>query len=158
MLHHKQHFQSTHSKVKRVVAASHPLPRRTCAPVHLNTSREAARFLTSQVGLATLVLSVVAPLGGTVSFRRLGIIQRFPDRLQPLIKTLHRQASGARWALGALVVGLAGDLATGVAGQRRPPLLQNGACARHVSAARHAHDADAERRAGGWDCCGMERR
>ncbi len=44
----------------------------------------------TQCGLASLILSILAPLQGVISFRKLGIIQKFPERLQPSIKALHR--------------------------------------------------------------------
>ncbi len=45
----------------------------------------------SQAGLATLLLATVAPLGGLVSFRRLGLIDRFPDSWHAAIKWAHRK-------------------------------------------------------------------
>ena len=45
----------------------------------------------AQAGLATLVLAAVAPLGGLVSFRRLGLIDRFPDSWHAAIKWAHRK-------------------------------------------------------------------
>jgi hypothetical protein len=45
-----------------------------------------------QFGLVTVLLSVLMPLWGSVSFRSLGILQRFPERLQPLIKVGMRPA------------------------------------------------------------------
>ena len=49
----------------------------------------------AKVGLAVFVLSIVAPLGGVVSFRRLGLLQRLPERMQPQIKWAHRNVSTA---------------------------------------------------------------
>lgn len=48
------------------------------------------RSIHAKFGLATLVLGILAPLGGVVSFRRFGLLQRFPDRLQMRIKWFHR--------------------------------------------------------------------
>lgn len=47
-----------------------------------------------QCGLATLVLTVGAMIGGAVSFRKLGIITLLPVSLHPLIKAGHRYVSG----------------------------------------------------------------
>ena len=49
--------------------------------------------LHAKFGLATFILAVIAPLGGLISFRKLGLLQRFPDKLQPRIKWLHRNVS-----------------------------------------------------------------
>ena len=48
-----------------------------------------------KVGLAVFILSIVAPLGGVVSFRRLGLLQRLPEKMQPQIKWAHRNVSRA---------------------------------------------------------------
>ncbi len=47
----------------------------------------------AKVGLAVFILSIVAPLGGVVSFRRLGLLQRLPEKMQPQIKWAHRNVS-----------------------------------------------------------------
>lgn len=44
----------------------------------------------AKVGLAVLILSIVAPLGGMVSYRRFGFLQRLPEKLQPRVKWAHR--------------------------------------------------------------------
>ena len=46
-----------------------------------------------QLGLLTLVLTGLSPVLGAVSFRKLGIIQRFPDHWQPRLKKLHKLVS-----------------------------------------------------------------
>ena len=51
------------------------------------------RSIHAKFGLATLVLGFLAPLGGFVSFRRFGLLQRFPDQLQMRIKWFHRNVS-----------------------------------------------------------------
>lgn len=63
--------------------------------------------LHAKFGLATLVLSILMPLWGAASFRRLGIVQRFPERWQPRIKALHRQLGLATWLLALVTVQLA---------------------------------------------------
>lgn len=45
------------------------------------------------------------PLWGLVAFRKMGIIQRFPERWQPAIKMLHRQASRGSLARVRVVAG-----------------------------------------------------
>ena len=61
----------------------------------------------AQFGLATVLLSVLMPLWGVVSFRRLGFIQKFPERLQPVIKVspLRAPCSSARVCTGACARG-----------------------------------------------------
>jgi len=61
----------------------------------------------AQVGLATMLLSLGSPLLGLVSFRRMGIIQRFPERLQPRIKWLHRQLGVVTWLMSLVTIQLA---------------------------------------------------
>ena len=51
------------------------------------------KSLHAKVGLAVFILSIVAPLGGVVSFRKLGLLQRVPEKLQPQIKWAHRNVS-----------------------------------------------------------------
>jgi cytochrome b-561 domain-containing protein 2 len=46
-----------------------------------------------QMGLATMVLMVAAPLLGLVSFRKMGLIQRYSEGTQRWIKALHRQVT-----------------------------------------------------------------
>lgn len=60
-----------------------------------------------QFGLATIILSFLMPVWGLVSFRRMGIIQRFPERLQPLIKMMHRQLGLVTWLLALMTIELA---------------------------------------------------
>lgn len=44
----------------------------------------------AQFGLATLILSALMPLGGLLSFKKVGLLQKLPERLQPHVKTMHR--------------------------------------------------------------------
>lgn len=48
-----------------------------------------------QFGLATLLLTLGAPLLGVISFKRLGIIQKFPERYHSSLKWLHKRVSNA---------------------------------------------------------------
>jgi hypothetical protein len=76
---------------------------RTCTCIEIQPSGPAIaqvvhgkqhfQSLHSKFGLATFIMAIVAPLGGLVSFRRLGLLQRVPDKLQPRIKWLHRNVS-----------------------------------------------------------------
>lgn len=43
-----------------------------------------------QFGLATVVLAVIAPLGGALSFKQWGFISQLPERWQPWVKAAHR--------------------------------------------------------------------
>ena len=47
----------------------------------------------AKVGLTVFILSIVAPLGGIVSFRKFGLLQRLPEKLQPQVKGAHRAVS-----------------------------------------------------------------
>jgi hypothetical protein len=49
--------------------------------------------LHGKVGLLTFVLALASPALGMLSFRRLGLIQRFPEDWQPRLKWLHRLVS-----------------------------------------------------------------
>lgn len=44
----------------------------------------------AKVGLATMVLGMMAPIGGAVSFRKLGLLPLLPAAMQPVVKTAHR--------------------------------------------------------------------
>ena len=44
-----------------------------------------------QCGLATLILTAAAPLGGVISFRKMGIIDRFPETMHGGLKWAHRK-------------------------------------------------------------------
>ena len=46
--------------------------------------------LHGKVGLLSFGLALLSPALGVLSFRRLGLIQRFPEDWQPHIKWLHR--------------------------------------------------------------------
>jgi hypothetical protein len=47
----------------------------------------------AKVGLATMVLGMMAPIGGAVSFRKLGLLTLLPTAMQPIIKMGHRYVS-----------------------------------------------------------------
>lgn len=49
--------------------------------------------LHGKVGLVASVMTALSVVLGTASFRKLGIIQRFPEEWQPQIKWLHRIVS-----------------------------------------------------------------
>eukprot|EP00891_Asterochloris_glomerata_P007354 jgi/Astpho2/7354/gw1.00114.143.1_t len=44
----------------------------------------------AKFGLATVVLAVIAPLGGALSFKQWGFISQLPERWQPWVKAAHR--------------------------------------------------------------------
>lgn len=60
-----------------------------------------------QLGLLTLVLTAASPLLGTVSFRKLGLIQRLPEQYHSRIKKAHRLVSARQ----PLPLGLLGVVA-----------------------------------------------
>jgi hypothetical protein len=47
--------------------------------------------ISMQLGLATLLLTIVAPLGGALSFKKLGMINMLPDYLHGTVKFAHRK-------------------------------------------------------------------
>lgn len=51
--------------------------------------------LHGKVGALNLLLVALAPVLGVVSFRRMGLITKLPEALQPRVKWLHRMVSGA---------------------------------------------------------------
>lgn len=54
-----------------------------------------------KVGLLTFCLALASPLLGALSFRRLGLVQRFPEGWQPRLKWLHRLVGlGGGWGVG----------------------------------------------------------
>ncbi|KAL6748955.1 cytochrome b-561-like protein [Haematococcus lacustris] len=63
--------------------------------------------LHAKVGLATLILSVLSPLWGLLSFKRLGVIQKFPEKWHPWIKWSHRQMGVLCWLLALVTIQLA---------------------------------------------------
>jgi len=52
-----------------------------------------------QFGLATLLLSLAAPLGGVLSFRKFGLINLLPESLHGAVKYAHRKVR-AQYARG----------------------------------------------------------
>lgn len=64
--------------------------------------------LHAKVGLATLCLSIVAPLLGVVSFKKLGIYEKLPVALQAQSKWFHRNVGKITFflAAGASLLGL----------------------------------------------------
>lgn len=58
----------------------------------------------AKLGLATMILSATSIVLGAVSFRKLGIIQRFPEQWQPGIKKLHRLLGTVTWFTALLTI------------------------------------------------------
>ena len=44
-----------------------------------------------QLGLATLLMTILAPLGGALSFKKLGLINMLPEHLHGTVKFAHRK-------------------------------------------------------------------
>lgn len=63
--------------------------------------------LHAKVGLGTLVLSMLGPVVGAISFRRLGFLQKFPESIQPIIKTLHKKMGAITWFMAVVTIELA---------------------------------------------------
>lgn len=53
-----------------------------------------------QCGAITAILAVSASAGGVTAFRKMGVIQKFPERMHKTLKWMHRNVSGALVALG----------------------------------------------------------
>ncbi|KAK2075833.1 hypothetical protein QBZ16_001574 [Prototheca wickerhamii] len=64
--------------------------------------------LHAKTGLVTFGLAMVAPLGGILSFRKLGLLPLLPQQWQAHIKWVHRSWGLLVWSLGIVVVQLAG--------------------------------------------------
>lgn len=58
-----------------------------------------------QLGLIAMVLTALSPLLGVGSFKRLGIITKFPEPWQPRIKWIHRLVGGRVEVVGGWWVG-----------------------------------------------------
>ncbi|GBF87436.1 hypothetical protein Rsub_00147 [Raphidocelis subcapitata] len=65
------------------------------------------RTLHGRLGLLALILSAAAPLLGAVSFRKLGLIQRFPEEWHYTIKKAHRALGVVTWALALVTIEVA---------------------------------------------------
>ncbi|GAX81977.1 hypothetical protein CEUSTIGMA_g9405.t1 [Chlamydomonas eustigma] len=61
----------------------------------------------SKFGVATLLMTVLSPLMGVVSFKRLGIITKFPEKWHSFIKFLHRRVGLITWLLAMITIQLA---------------------------------------------------
>ncbi|KAG1679608.1 hypothetical protein FOA52_006125 [Chlamydomonas sp. UWO 241] len=62
--------------------------------------------LHAKVGLATMVMSIGAQFGGAMSFRAIGLLDKFPAAMRPLIKTAHRNAGSVAWLMGLATIEL----------------------------------------------------
>ncbi|KAK9916106.1 hypothetical protein WJX75_008637 [Coccomyxa subellipsoidea] len=69
--------------------------------------KEHFKSVHAKFGLATFILGIMAPLGGLMSFRRLGLLQKFPDKFQPRIKWAHRNVGLLTWLLALVTIQLA---------------------------------------------------
>mmetsp|Transcript_10876 Transcript_10876/g.19810 ORF Transcript_10876/g.19810 Transcript_10876/m.19810 type:complete len:234 (+) Transcript_10876:139-840(+) len=58
----------------------------------------------AKIGLASLILAAIVPLGGAISFRKLGFIHYFPERLHPFIKASHRYSGMIAWILALVAI------------------------------------------------------
>lgn len=77
--------------------------------IYQNKVRHGKSHFVSQhakFGLATLLLSIASPLLGLISFKRLGILQRFPEAWHPRLKWLHRRAGVVTWLLALITIEL----------------------------------------------------
>ncbi|KAI3436714.1 hypothetical protein D9Q98_006129 [Chlorella vulgaris] len=63
--------------------------------------------LHGKMGLLTFLLALASPLLGALSFRRLGLVQRFPQHWQPRLKWLHRLVSAYAYVLSMVTMQLA---------------------------------------------------
>ena len=56
----------------------------------MNGGKQHYQSAHARFGVATLLLLAATVLGGAASFRRLGLLTRLPERMQPTLKAMHR--------------------------------------------------------------------
>lgn len=61
----------------------------------------------SKWGLAALILTLLSPALGVLSFKRLGLFQMLPDTLQPHVKLFHRRLGIVTWLVALVAIQLA---------------------------------------------------
>jgi hypothetical protein len=67
--------------------------------LQINHGKQHFKSYHGKYGLASVVLAWAAAFGGALSFRRLGILQRFPADIQPVLKAAHRSIGPIVWFL-----------------------------------------------------------
>ena len=60
-----------------------------------------------QVGLLTMVLTVLSPVIGGAAFARLGLLARLPEPMRPAVKWVHRKVGVAAWFASVIATLLA---------------------------------------------------
>eukprot|EP00877_Chromochloris_zofingiensis_P009848 jgi/Chrzof1/5116/Cz15g12020.t1 len=65
------------------------------------------KSLHAKVGLLTLILTLAAPIIGAISFKKWGLIHRFPERYHATIKRTHRALGVITWLLALATIQLA---------------------------------------------------
>ena len=78
MKHSKPHLGSVHAKVRASQLVQPPF------------LQELVTFELVQCGATTALLAVSASAGGLIAFRKIGLIQVFPERMHRTLKWLHR--------------------------------------------------------------------
>ncbi|KIZ04868.1 cytochrome [Monoraphidium neglectum] len=76
--------------------------------IHNKNLNHKAHFKTlhGKLGLLTLVLTGLSPLLGAISFRKLGLLQRFPEQWHSRLKKAHRVAFATpAWQVGTAAAG-----------------------------------------------------
>lgn len=86
--------------------STHPLPTQTHTHTQVRNNKDHFTSLHGKVGLLTLLLAALAPLGGLFSFRKLGLVTHLPEPWQPVVKWLHRCAGALTWVLALIVMQL----------------------------------------------------
>lgn len=61
--------------------------------MQVNAGKSHFTSLHGKFGVTTFVIVLVAALGGVAGFRRFGVINKLPEKLQPAIKAAHRNVS-----------------------------------------------------------------
>ena len=61
----------------------------------MTAARPCPASFSLQLGVITVGLTLLAPLLGVSSFRKLGVVTKFPEAWQPRIKWLHRMVGAA---------------------------------------------------------------
>jgi len=86
---------------------THDTPNHPPTPPHTHTQKSPPNQPPPQLGLLTLILTGLSPLLGAVSFRKLGLIHRFPEAWHPRLKKAHRALGAVTWGAALLSVEVA---------------------------------------------------
>lgn len=72
----------------------------------MNNGKDHFRTTHGKFGVITVIVTMVAPLGGILSFRKFGLLPRLPSNLHAPIKWLHRKVGLVAWLLALITIQL----------------------------------------------------